>query len=32
MSDPTGKPADRPLSSSERATLFAAIDRHLHPR
>ena len=32
MSDPTGKPAARPLSSAERATLFAAIDRHLHPR
>ena len=32
MSDPTGKPADRPLSSAERAALFAAIDRLLHPR
>jgi predicted RNA-binding Zn-ribbon protein involved in translation (DUF1610 family) len=32
MSDPTGKPAARPLSSAERATLFAARDRLLHPR
>ena len=38
MSSPTREPADRrgphwqPLTATERAALFAAIDRHLHPR
>jgi predicted RNA-binding Zn-ribbon protein involved in translation (DUF1610 family) len=32
MSSPTREPAARALSSAERAALFAAIDRHPHPR